>query len=164
MVSQADIDKAKELTEDFLKNLEFNYESVEAELLKSEKEGESEEEQEDLIKVDIKGEELSYLIGRFGKTMFAFQHLINIAFNANREVRLKVIIDINKYREKRERELRSYAERAMIEVKESKLPMSLPPMKPAERRIIHLALKEEQGIITTSEGEEPNRYVVIKPE
>lgn len=162
MPTQLEVDKAKELTEDFLKNLEFSYDAVEASILKAEV-----EEDSDLIKIDIKGEDLSNLIGRFGKTMYALQHILSIAFNRDRdrdrEERIKIIVDINQYREKREKELRSYAERALIEVKQTNLPMTLPPMKPAERRVIHLALKEEQGIVTTSEGEEPNRYVVIKP-
>lgn len=159
MVDKSELEKIEQLAGDILDNLEFDFETINAEVLPSE------DDKGDIVNVDINGTELSTLIGRFGKTMFAFQHVLNMAYNADKsdEQRVRIIVDVNGYREKREKELRAYADRALAEVKQTNLPMALPPMKPAERRIIHLALKQETGIVTTSEGDEPNRYIVIKP-
>ena len=117
-----------------------------------------------IIKIDLEGENMSELVGYHSKNLESLQHIVNLAFNKNREERIKIIIDINKYREKRESYITSYAQRAIIEVKTNNQPMELPAMKPAERRVVHMVVKQETGIVSTSEGEEPNRYIVIRPE
>jgi spoIIIJ-associated protein len=163
MIDKSELEKIEQLTGEMLDNLEFDFDTINAEVIEST--NNDSDEISEMIKIDIIGANLSSLIGRFGKTMFAFQHVLNMAYNAGKSdaERKGIIIDVNGYREKREKELRSYADRALTEVRQTNLPMALPPMKPAERRIIHMALKEEEGIVTTSEGDEPNRYVVIKP-
>jgi spoIIIJ-associated protein len=162
MATKQDIEKAKELAAEMLEKLGFEYETIDVDVFSPYKNEDGAEIE--MIKIDIKGEQLGNMIGRYGKTLFAFQHILTLAFNAGRsENRARLIVDINNYREKREKELTEYAERALIEVRQSNLPMALPPMKPVERRIVHLVLKKEEGIVTTSEGDEPNRYVVIKP-
>lgn len=163
MISKSDLDDVKQLASEIIETLGFKYSQIEVDVLKVDKTGD-EDQSDEMVSLQIKGDDLSNLIGRYGKTLFAFQHILTMAYNAGKdEGRIRIIVDINNYRDQREKELKSYAERALIEVKQTNLPMALPPMKPVERRIIHLALKEEQGIITTSEGEEPNRYIVIKP-
>lgn len=167
MATKQDIEKAKELAAEMLEKLGFGYETIDVDTFSPDEDEDSAIEdgaEIEMIKIDIKGEQLGNMIGRYGKTLFAFQHILTLAFNAGRsENRARLIVDINNYREKREKELTEYAERALVEVRQSNLPMALPPMKPVERRIVHLALKKEEGIVTTSEGDEPNRYVVIKP-
>ncbi|MBP9758952.1 KH domain-containing protein [Candidatus Dojkabacteria bacterium] len=163
MISTSELDKVKQLAGEIIETLGFKFSEIDAEVFIADK-TEGEEQSSEMINLQIKGDDLVNLIGRYGKTLFAFQHILTMAYNAGKdEGRIRIIVDINDYREQREKELKSYADRALAEVKQTNLPMALPPMKPVERRIIHLALKEEEGIITTSEGEEPNRYVVIKP-
>lgn len=117
-----------------------------------------------IIKIDLEGENLSELVGYHSKNLESIQHLVNLSFNKDREDRIKIVVDINKYREKRDSYITSYTQRAIVEVKNNNQPMELPAMKPAERRIVHMVVKQETGVVSTSEGEEPNRYVVIKPE
>ncbi|MBD3362476.1 KH domain-containing protein [Candidatus Dojkabacteria bacterium] len=115
------------------------------------------------ILVEISGEKLSELIGYHGKSLNSFQHIINLGFNRNREDRMRIILDINGYRKKREDYLRSVAQRAIVNVKETRQSMSLTPMNPADRRIVHLEVKKDEDVGSESEGSDPNRYIVIKP-
>lgn len=113
--------------------------------------------------IELQGEHLSELIGFHGKMLESLQNVLGLFMNKaleNKEVR--VLLDINNYRDKRTEYLTRYAQRAAEEVRMNKEPMELPPMKPFERRIIHMVLKNDPELITESLGEGEDRRVVIK--
>lgn len=111
--------------------------------------------------VNFYGKHLGILIGRRGETLDALQYLCNLAVNRRLKNRVKIIIDIEGYRKKREQTLVNLARRLSAKVKETGNKIVLEPMNPHERRIIHTALQNERDICTSSEGQEPNRKVVI---
>lgn len=111
--------------------------------------------------VDITGPELGILIGRRGDTLDALQYLTNLAVGKQLSERVKIIVDVEGYRQRREETLIRLAKRLSEKVKRTGNRVVLEPMNPHERRIIHTALQEEYRISTFSEGEEPNRRVVI---
>lgn len=115
------------------------------------------------ILVNLQGEDLGILIGRRGETLDSLQFLTNLFINKSSENYKKVIIDIEDYRKKRENTLYSLAEKLSNKVKRTGRKISLEPMSPQERRIIHMALQENKNVNTYSEGEEPFRKVVIAP-
>jgi spoIIIJ-associated protein len=115
------------------------------------------------ILVNLQGEDLGILIGRRGETLDSLQFLVNLFVNKSSENYKKVIIDIEDYRKKRENTLYSLAEKLSNKVKKTGRKISLEPMSPQERRIIHMALQENKSVNTYSEGEEPFRKVVIAP-
>jgi spoIIIJ-associated protein len=105
------------------------------------------------------------LIGRHGQTIDAIQYLLNaIAHRALGEDRKDVVVDAAGYRERRRATLESLAIRAAEQVRLSGRPVELEPMTAVERKVVHLRLKELDGVQTSSEGAEPNRYVVVAPE
>lgn len=118
-------------------------------------------EEEGNILVNLQGEDLGILIGRRGETLDSLQFLVNLFVNKSSENYKKVIIDIEDYRKKRENTLYSLAEKLSNKVKRTGRKISLEPMSPQERRIIHMALQENKSVNTYSEGEEPFRKVVI---
>ena len=118
-------------------------------------------DEEDTLHIDVEGDELGHAIGRGGETLNALQYLCNLAANKGRDRYLRVVLDIGHYREKNIRNLRRKAQRAADRVKQNGKPYRMPPMNAAERRVVHLALADMDGITTNSEGEEPRRRVVI---
>ncbi|TJX13664.1 protein jag [Tissierella creatinini] len=110
---------------------------------------------------DISPSDMGILIGKRGNTLDAIQYLLSLAVNKNREEYLKVIIDSEGYREKREQTLINLANKMAEKAKYSKRAVKLEPMNPYERRVIHATLHEIGGVNTYSEGEEPYRRVVI---
>ncbi len=121
------------------------------------------EDEKNIVKVHIQGEDINELIGYHGKNLESLQRLINMAYNKEKEEFVSIHLDVNEYRQKREGYLKSLAERALIQVKESNQAITLPAMGASDRRIVHMILQDESGVETESEGEEPNRSVVIKP-
>ncbi len=124
------------------------------------------EEEEDgvpVIKADISGTDVAYLIGKHGDTLYAINTLAGIVANRDSGDYIRVQIDVADYRKHREQTLISMANRAASKVAKFKRPVSMAPMPASERRIIHTALQSNSRVITESEGEEPNRYVVVKP-
>ena len=115
---------------------------------------------EELV-ADLVGGDLGLFIGRHGSTLDAVQYLANIIVFRGLEGRKRVIIDAEDYRGRREDVLRSLADRAASEVMKGKMEYELKPMSAAERRIIHIHLQKREGIVTTSEGREPFRRVII---
>lgn len=115
------------------------------------------------ILVNLQGEDLGILIGRRGETLDSLQFLANLFINKSSENYRKVIIDIEDYRKKRENTLYSLADKLSQKVKRTGRKISLEPMSPQERRIIHMALQDNKNVNTYSEGEEPFRKVVIAP-
>ena len=113
-------------------------------------------------KVDLVGDDLGYLIGRRGDTLDAIQHLTNYAVNRDVEGRIRVNVDAEAYREKREESLRRYARKKAQQVLKARRRTTLEPMNAYERHVIHAALQEMDNITTHSTGVEPNRCVVIE--
>jgi spoIIIJ-associated protein len=111
--------------------------------------------------VNIKGSELGILIGRRGDTLEALQFLTNLAISKKLSEKIRVIVDVEGYRQRREETLVRLAKRLSERVKRTGNRVVLEPMNPHERRIIHTALQDDTRISTFSEGEDPNRRVVI---
>jgi spoIIIJ-associated protein len=121
-------------------------------------------EGEDAITVTCSGADVAILIGRHGQTIDAVQYLLNaIAHRAQGDLRKEVVVDAAGYRERRRATLESLAVRTAQQVRTSGERVELDPMTAVERKVVHLKLKEFDGVETTSEGTEPNRYVVVLP-
>ena len=113
-------------------------------------------------KVDLVGEDLGYLIGRRGDTLDAIQHLANYTINRDVEGHIRINVDAECYREKREDSLRRYARKKAQQVLKARRRTTLEPMNAYERHVIHAALQDMDNITTHSTGVEPNRRVVIE--
>ena len=118
-------------------------------------------ESEEQLKMVLSGENMSILIGRRGETLDAIQYLTSLNVNRGREDYLRVSLDTENYRAKREEALRKLAIRKANSVKKSGRRVVLEPMNPYERRILHSALQADPDVTTHSEGEEPYRRVII---
>ncbi len=118
-------------------------------------------EQENLVEVNIEGDEMGILIGKRGQTLDSLQYLVSLVINKESSSYLKVKLDIENYRERRKETLENLAKNISYKVKRTKRPVSLEPMNPYERRIIHSALQGDKFVETHSEGEEPYRRVVV---
>ena len=112
--------------------------------------------------VDLVGDDLGYLIGRRGDTLDAIQHLCNYAVNREVEGHIRVSVDAESYRQKREESLRRYARKKAQQVLKARRRTTLEPMNAYERHVIHAALQDMENITTHSTGVEPNRCVVIE--
>jgi len=108
-------------------------------------------------------EELGALIGRKGERLSALQHLVNLMLSRQMGAWTRVLVDVEDYRGRRERQLREIADRAANRVVETGKMLQLEPMPALERRWVHLALKSNPGVVTQSIGEEPNRRIVVLP-
>ena len=113
-------------------------------------------------KVDLVGDDLGYLIGRRGDTLDAIQHLANYTINRGLDGHVRVNVDAECYREKREDSLRRYARKKAQQVLKARRRTTLEPMNAYERHVIHAALQDMDNITTHSTGTEPNRRVVIE--
>ena len=113
------------------------------------------------MNVDLKGDDMGVLIGKRGQTLDALQYLTNLAVNKNSEEYVKVKIDTEDYRKRRRETLENLAKNMAYKVKRTKRPVSLEPMNPFERRVIHSTLQNDKFVTTHSEGEEPYRHVVV---
>jgi spoIIIJ-associated protein len=113
--------------------------------------------------LDIDGEDLGLLIGRRGSSLAALQYLVNVMVTRRLGSRVLVTIDVEHYHRRREDSLRGLARRMADRVRQSRRPVTLEPMPAAERRIIHLALSEDQNVMTASVGQGDERKVVIRP-
>ncbi len=111
--------------------------------------------------VDMKGEHMGILIGKRGQTLDALQYLANRVANKHQEGYVRVKLDTENYRKRREETLKHLAKNIAHKVKRSRRPVALEPMNPYERRIIHSALQSDPYVTTHSEGEEPYRKVVV---
>ena len=113
-------------------------------------------------RVDLTGEGLGFLIGRRGETLDAIQHLTNYAVNRSIDGHVRVNVDAESYREKREDSLRRYARKKAQQVLKNRRRTTLEPMNAYERHVIHASLQDMDNITTHSTGTEPNRRVVIE--
>ena len=119
-------------------------------------------ENENTYKVDLIGDDLGYLIGRRGDTLDAIQHLANYTINSEVDGHIRINVDAEAYRQKREDSLRRYARKKAQQVLKARRRTTLEPMNAYERHVIHAALQEMENITTHSTGTEPNRRVVIE--
>ena len=117
----------------------------------------------EVVRADISGDDLGLLIGRHGATIDALQYLSAIVVNGDRHERRQVVVDAEGYRERRETALVSLADRMAQKVAREGSAIALKPMTAAERKVVHLHLKEHPRVTTESEGSEPFRAVVISP-
>jgi spoIIIJ-associated protein len=114
-----------------------------------------------IIEINIDGDEMGVLIGKRGQTLDSLQYLVSLVINKNSENYIKVKLDTENYRARRKETLENLAKNIAFKVKRTRKPVSLDPMNPYERRIIHSALQNDKYVETYSEGEEPYRKVVI---
>jgi len=120
-------------------------------------------EDETGIRVDCVGTDLGTLIGRYGQTIDAVQYLVNAIVAKRDGERIQVTVDAAGYRDRRRATLEQLATRSAERVLSSGRPLELEPMSAVERKVVHLHLQDLPGVATSSEGTEPNRYVVISP-
>ena len=119
-------------------------------------------ENDNTYKVDLVGDDLGYLIGRRGDTLDAIQHLANYTVNRDVEGHIRINVDAESYRQKREDSLRRYARKKAQQVLKNRRRTTLEPMNAYERHVIHASLQDMDNITTHSTGTEPNRRVVIE--
>jgi len=117
----------------------------------------------DNITLDIKGEDLGILIGRRGETLSALQYLVNLIVSRRLKSRVGVVVDVEGYRQRRHESLRLLARRLAEQVKSTGRSVTLEPMPPSERRIIHLELKDNPDVTTQSVGQGEERKIAIIP-
>ncbi|MBF0502836.1 MAG: KH domain-containing protein, partial [Candidatus Riflebacteria bacterium] len=113
--------------------------------------------------IDIRSADIALLIGKHGRTIDALQYLLNIIANKDREGRVKILLDAQGYRDQRQKDLIMLAGRMYRKVLDSGRQVELEPMSTIDRRTVHLALKDRQGVETFSRGTEPMRRVIITP-
>jgi len=119
------------------------------------------EEESRNLSVDLSGDEMGVLIGKRGQTLDSIQYLLSLVVNKDTEEYIRVKVDTEDYRKRRKETLENLAKNIAYKVKRTKRPVSLEPMNPYERRIIHSALQNDKYVTTHSEGEEPFRRVVV---
>ena len=113
------------------------------------------------VNVELKGDEMGVLIGKRGQTLDSLQYLTSLALNRHTDEYVKVKLDTEDYRKRRKETLENLAKNIAYKVKRTKRPVSLEPMNPFERRVIHSTLQNDKYVSTHSEGEEPHRHVVV---
>ncbi|MBA3330732.1 MAG: protein jag [Actinobacteria bacterium] len=122
------------------------------------------EENDDVLVASCRGDDLNTLIGKHGQTIDAIQYLVNaIVSRKHPDDRKDIVIDAEGYRARRQATLEMLAVRTAERAVEGGAPVELEPMTAVERKVVHVRLKEYPGVETTSEGTEPNRYVVVTP-
>ena len=117
--------------------------------------------EEGRVRINITGKDMGLLIGRKGETLNAVQFILGLMVNRKREERVRVVLDVEDYRKKREQSLEALALRLSDRVKKTRKSVVMRPMSSQERRIVHTALQGDPHISTYSMGDEPNRKVVI---
>jgi len=115
------------------------------------------------LEIDLSGDEMGVLIGKRGQTLDSLQYLISLVINKGTTEYIRVKVDTENYRQRRKETLENLAKNISYKVKRTRRPVSLEPMNPYERRIIHSALQNDKYVTTHSEGEEPFRRVVVTP-
>jgi spoIIIJ-associated protein len=118
-------------------------------------------EEEKTMDIDLSGDEMGVLIGKRGQTLDSLQYLVSLVVNKNSEDYIRVKVDTENYRQRRKDTLENLAKNIAYKVKRTKRTVSLEPMNPYERRIIHSALQNDKYVSTHSEGDEPFRRVVV---
>ncbi len=119
------------------------------------------DKEEGTMSIDLAGPEMGILIGKRGQTLDSLQYLTSLVANKSSEEYVRVKLDTENYRERRKETLEHLAKNIAYKVKRTKKSVSLEPMNPYERRVIHSALQNDKYVCTKSEGEEPFRHVVV---
>ena len=119
------------------------------------------DEIDNYMDIDLSGDEMGVLIGKRGQTLDSLQYLVSLVVNKESENYIRVKVDTENYRQRRKETLENLAKNIAYKVKRTKRSVSLEPMNPYERRIIHSALQNDKYVTTHSEGEEPFRRVVV---
>ena len=119
------------------------------------------DEAEATMDIDVEGPDMGILIGKRGQTLDSLQYLISLFVNKKSESYIRVKLDTENYRARRKDTLENLAKNIAYKVKRTKRPVSLEPMNPYERRVIHSALQNDRFVETHSEGDEPYRHVVV---
>ena len=117
--------------------------------------------EENCLNIEIAGEDMGVLIGKRGQTLDSLQYLVSLVVNKGTKEYIRVKVDTENYRERRNKTLENLAKNMAIKVKRTRRSVMLEPMNPYERRVIHSALQNDSYVTTHSEGEEPYRKVVI---
>lgn len=119
------------------------------------------DEIENSMEIDLSGDDMGVLIGKRGQTLDSLQYLLSLVVNKESDEYIRVKVDTEDYRKRRKETLENLAKNIAYKVKRTKRPVSLEPMNPYERRIIHSALQNDKYVTTHSEGDEPFRRVVV---
>ena len=119
------------------------------------------DEIENSMNIELSGDEMGVLIGKRGQTLDSLQYLVSLIVNKNVENYIRVKVDTENYRQRRKETLENLAKNISYKVKRTKRAVSLEPMNPYERRIIHSALQNDKYVTTKSEGEEPYRHIIV---
>ncbi len=117
----------------------------------------------DVITVDVATKETGLFIGQKGETIDAIQYLLNVAIYKNRPFIKRLVVDSEGYRQRRIEAIQGMAHRTARRALREKQPVGLPPMSPAERRVVHLFLQENPEVTTFSDGDEEDRRVIVSP-
>lgn len=120
--------------------------------------------EDDLVFVELKGDDLGALIGRQGKTLAALHEVTRTVVQRRLQTYVRLVVDVEGYRERRREALSQYARKIAERVRDSGKEVALEPMNPADRKVVHDAINDEGGVSTFSEGREPKRCVVISPD
>ncbi len=118
-------------------------------------------EEDETIDINLVGDDMGVLIGKRGQTLDSLQYIVSLVVNKESGKYYRVKLDTENYRDRRKATLESLAKNIAYKVKRTRRPVSLEPMNPYERRIIHSALQNDKYVATKSEGEEPFRHIVI---
>lgn len=121
------------------------------------------QKRENYIKINMVSDNNPILIGKNGRTMSSLQTLVRQSIQAKLGIRINIILDANEYKEKQQKNIERLAIKLARDVRKTKLEVKMDSMNSYERRLVHNALSNFKGVTTISEGEEPNRFVVIKP-
>ena len=119
------------------------------------------DEEEKIININLDGDNTGDLIGKRGATLDSLQYLISIVANKNQEDYYRIKLDTKEFRDRRQKTLENLAKNVAGKVKKTRRKVALEPMNPYERRVIHSYLQSDKNVTTKSEGEEPNRRVVV---
>lgn len=160
MKEQEILDKTKSLADEFIAQL-----GLDAEITVKFVEGDSDKDADTrYLQINFEGENLAELIGFHGKVFDSIQNILGLIISREiNEQGVRTLIEINDYRNRREEYLKKYAKRAAEEVRMTGQPLELSPMKPFERRIVHMVLKDDAEVATESYGEGENRRLRIIP-
>ena len=143
-----------DIAKDFLKDV---FEAMDMVVVVNVKYNESDR----VMDIDLSGDDMGVLIGKRGQTLDSLQYLVSLVVNKDLEDYIRVKVDTENYRQRRKDTLENLAKNSCYKVKRTKRAVSLEPMKPYERRIIHSALQNDKYVTTHSEGDEPFRHVVV---
>lgn len=166
MIEQKDLNKIKEAVEEFFGKMTITVSKIEADSSIAKKDLEDQtpnEENKESINLNIRLDEPQILIGQGGQTLFEIQRLLRMVLNKKLQNFFYLNLDINDYKKKKIEYLKDIAKDLADQVSLTKEEKTLVPMSSYDRRIVHAELSNRQDIITESQGEGPNRHIVIKP-